>query len=148
VPNQPLPSTKVFAPSGLYPSPDMSTSIPEIASYGSWISPITSALIASESVGLAEVRLDSNDVYWESRPHERGRHVVVRRPLAGGEATDVIRAPFSARTRVHEYSSGAWAISDGTLYFSNDQARAGRKPDRRQRTSNTSLALNENLSIR
>src|SRR5580693_2571979 len=109
----------------------MSTSTPKIAPYGSWISPITSALIVSESVGLAEVRLDGNDVYWlESRPQEQGRQVVVRRPITGDEAIDVIRPPFSARTRVHEYGGGAWTISDGTLYFSNDQATAGRRADR------------------
>ena len=27
--------------------------------------------------------------------------------------------PFNARTRVHEYGGGAYAVRDGALYFSN-----------------------------
>jgi dipeptidyl aminopeptidase/acylaminoacyl peptidase len=110
----------------------MSTSPPKVAPYGSWPSPITSSLIAEESIGFGEVKLDGNDVYWlEVRPRDHGRWVVVRRALAGGKATDLIRSPFSARTRAHEYGGGAWTISEGTLYFSNDEVRPGREADGR-----------------
>jgi len=91
----------------------------KIAPYGSWKSPITSDLIAAQSVGLSEVRLDGEDVYWlESRPHEAGRSVVVRHaPKCSGE--DVNPAPFNVRSRVHEYGGGAWTVSDGVIYFSH-----------------------------
>jgi hypothetical protein len=53
---------------------------PAVAPYGSWKSPITSNLIARQSIKLSEVRLDGDDVYWlEDRPQENGRCVVVRR---------------------------------------------------------------------
>jgi hypothetical protein len=34
--------------------------------------------------------------------------------------TEVLPAPFSARTRVHEYGGGAFTVADGVIYFSND----------------------------
>jgi dipeptidyl aminopeptidase/acylaminoacyl peptidase len=87
------------------------------APYGSWRSPITSDLIVAQSIALSEVRLDGSDVYWlEGRPQEQGRYVVVR----GGERpTDLTPPPLNARTRVHEYGGGSWAVADGTVYFSN-----------------------------
>jgi dipeptidyl aminopeptidase/acylaminoacyl peptidase len=111
----------------------MSATPPQTAPYGSWRSPITSASIVAQSIALGEVRLDGDQVYWgEGRPQDNGRQTVVRRPLAGGAATDVVAAPFSVRSRVHEYGGGAWTVADGTLYFSNDQpGTEGRKPDRR-----------------
>jgi len=33
--------------------------------------------------------------------------------------SDVTPLPFNARTRVHEYGGGAFAVADGTVYFSN-----------------------------
>jgi dipeptidyl aminopeptidase/acylaminoacyl peptidase len=43
---------------------------------------------------------------------------VVRRRSDGG-TEDVTPAPFSARTRVHEYGGGAATVHRGTLFFSN-----------------------------
>jgi dipeptidyl aminopeptidase/acylaminoacyl peptidase len=92
---------------------------PLIAPYGSWKSPITSKLIASGTIGLAQAEVDGGDVYWiEMRPAEGGRCVVVRR-TSDGRTLDVTPAPFNARTRVHEYGGGAFAVADGTVYFSN-----------------------------
>jgi dipeptidyl aminopeptidase/acylaminoacyl peptidase len=91
---------------------------PKTAPYGSWKSPITSELIVAHSIGLSEVRLESDHIYWvEARPQEQGRHVVVRAADAG--AVDVVPSPFNARTRVHEYGGGAWTVAEGVLYFSN-----------------------------
>jgi dipeptidyl aminopeptidase/acylaminoacyl peptidase len=93
---------------------------PKSTPYGSWKSPITSDLIVAQSVALAEVRLDGDYVYWlEGRPQEQGRLVVVRADWHGGNATDMTRKPYSARTRVHEYGGGSWAVSRGNVYFSN-----------------------------
>jgi len=104
---------------------------PKVASYGSWKSPITSDLIVSETIGLGQIALDGVDVYWvESRPTEGGRYVVVRR-TPDGRTTDVTPPPFNARTRVHEYGGGAFAVADGTAYFSNfaDQRVYRQDPD-------------------
>jgi dipeptidyl aminopeptidase/acylaminoacyl peptidase len=93
---------------------------PKTAPYGSWPSPITSDLIVAQSVGLSDARLDGEYVYWlEGRPQEQGRLVLVRASWRGGNATDVTPKPFSARTRVHEYGGGSWAVSNGTVCFAN-----------------------------
>ena len=65
------------------------------------------------------VAVDGDDVYWvESRPAEGGRSALVRRS-ADGTVTDLGGPGFDARTRVHEYGGGAYAVSDGTVYASS-----------------------------
>jgi dipeptidyl aminopeptidase/acylaminoacyl peptidase len=92
----------------------------QIAPYGSWRSPITADLVAAAGAGLSGVALDGEDVYWiEARPTEGGRNVIVRRTGDGG-ISDVIAPPFNARTRVHEYGGGAFAVADGAVVFAND----------------------------
>jgi len=87
--------------------------------YGSWRSPISAELIASSEVGLEQIKFDGNDIYWiERRAHEGGRKVIVRRS-SDGTIADVTPAEFNARTRVHEYGGGDYAISNATLIFSN-----------------------------
>ena len=91
----------------------------EALPYGAWRSPITSELIVGETIGLADILVDGGDIYWiEGRPSEGGRNVVVRRAPDGGIA-DITPAPFSARTRVHEYGGGAALVYDGAIFFSN-----------------------------
>ncbi len=106
------------------------------APYGTWRSPITADMIASGTIGLDQVALDGEDIYWiEARPAEGGQHVVVRR-MPDGRTADVTPPPFSARTRVHEYGGGAYAVSGGTVYFSNfaDQRLYRQDPGARARS--------------
>src|SRR6266851_566905 len=89
------------------------------APYGSWKSPITSDLIVKESIGLSQVKMDGNDIYWiEMRPSEGGRQVIVRRTTSD-QNIDVTPREFNARTRVHEYGGGDYVAHDGVVYFSN-----------------------------
>ena len=90
-----------------------------VAPYGSWKSPITSELIVKGSIGLGQVAIDGADTYWiEVRPQEGGRSCIVRRS-AHGETVDITPRNFNARTRVHEYGGGDYAVAEGTIYFSN-----------------------------
>ena len=101
-----------------------------LAPYGSWISPITSDLIVSGSVGLSQCIIDGDDIYWiEMRPIESGRNVIVKQDLTG-QSIDINPAPLNARTRVHEYGGGDLAVSNGVVYFSNfgDQRLYVREP--------------------
>ena len=94
---------------------------PQVAPYGSWKSPITTDLVVSDSISPGQVVPDGQDIYWsEARPSEGGRSIIVRR-TPGGQVTDVLPAPFSARTRVHEYGGGAFTVDNGIIYFSNFQ---------------------------
>ena len=87
------------------------------APYGSWASPITTGLVASEGgVSFAYLDVSEDGVYWtESRPQESGRSALVFRPH-GGEPADVVPPGFNVRTRVHEYGGGAW-FRDGRVVF-------------------------------
>ena len=65
------------------------------------------------------VRWDGDDLYWsELRPYESGRIVVCRR-AAGGAISDVTPQGFNARSRVHEYGGGHYAVKGGTVFFTN-----------------------------
>ena len=103
----------------------------QTAPYGSWKSPITSDLIVKESIGLGQVKMDGDHIYWvEMRPSEGGRQVIVRQ-APDGSTVDVIPPGFNARTRVHEYGGGDYIANDSIVYFSNfsDQQLYRKAPD-------------------
>uniref|UniRef100_UPI00312B91ED S9 family peptidase n=1 Tax=Microcoleus sp. CAWBG640 TaxID=2841653 RepID=UPI00312B91ED len=90
-----------------------------ISTYGSWKSPITSDLIVSGTVGLGQITMDGEDIYWvEARPSEAGRNVIVRR-TPDGKISDVTPQPFNVRTRVHEYGGASFVVASGVVYFSH-----------------------------
>src|SRR5262245_1586071 len=91
----------------------------KIAPYGSWKSPITSDLIVQGSIGLSQLKLEGDTAYWiEMRPSEGGRQVIVRQDRDGNRR-DLNPPGFNARTRVHEYGGGEYAIDGDSVYFSN-----------------------------
>ena len=93
----------------------------KVAPYGSWASPITPDLLLKGTVHMRNqmVRWDGDDLYWsELRPHEGGRIVVCRRD-PDGTISDVTPGGFNARTRVHEYGGGHFAVSAGSVWFTN-----------------------------
>jgi len=91
-----------------------------IAPYSSWKSPITTDRVVGSAVSLGQIALDGPDICWsEMRPGEGGRYVILR--WRTGSMEEILPAPFSARTRVHEYGGVAFLVHDGVLYFSNDR---------------------------
>lgn len=77
--------------------------------YGSWPSPISADDVARAGVRLYFPQVVGDEVWWiEGRPEEGGRQTVVRRD-AGGHCTDLVPAPFNARSRVHEYGGLPYA---------------------------------------
>ena len=92
---------------------------PQVAPYGSWKSPITSDLIVSETIGIGDLCIDGEDIYWvEMRPAEGGRSVLVQRS-PDGSTIDLTLPAFNCRTRVHEYGGIAYTVFGGSVYFSN-----------------------------
>lgn len=91
----------------------------KIAPYGSWKSPITSAMVASGLIGLGQIELEDKDVYWcEMRPSDKGRHIIVKySPVKG--TVDINPPPFNARTRVHEYGGGSYKVVKNEVFFTN-----------------------------
>ena len=94
------------------------------APFGSWPSPFTPESVAASSPRIDGARFVGEDVWWgESVPAEGGRMTV--RSSTGDQ---VLPAPWSARSRVHEYGGGAWtADHDGTLYFVDAKDQRVRK---------------------
>ena len=87
--------------------------------YGSWRSPVTADAIVAGVIGLSQIQLDGDDIYWvESRPAEAGRNVVVR-GRGDGAVADVTPAGFNVRTRVHEYGGGSYRVYNGIVWFTN-----------------------------
>lgn len=90
----------------------------ETPAFGSWPSPLTAALVNAATPRIEGARFVGDEIWWgESVPEEGGRAAVRRRGRDGG-VQDVLPAPWSARSRVHEYGGGAWtATEDGVLLF-------------------------------
>ncbi|HEX2316954.1 MAG TPA: prolyl oligopeptidase family serine peptidase [Thermomonospora sp.] len=75
--------------------------------YGSWPSPVSAAGVAAAGLRLGHPLVHGDEVWWqESRPEEGGRTTVVH--LAGGRRTDLLPAPWDARTRVHEHGGRSY----------------------------------------
>ena len=91
--------------------------MPIVAPYGSWQSPITTDILATEGgVSLGYVDISAAGTYWvEGRPQENGRSALVFRPH-DGEPIDAVPPGFNVRSRVHEYGGGAW-FRDGDVLF-------------------------------
>jgi dipeptidyl aminopeptidase/acylaminoacyl peptidase len=93
----------------------------KVAQYGSWASPISIDLHLNGTVQMRNqmARWDGDDLYWsELRPGEKGRIVIVRRS-PDGAIGDVTPPGYNARTTVHEYGGGHYAVSGGTVWFAN-----------------------------
>jgi dipeptidyl aminopeptidase/acylaminoacyl peptidase len=90
------------------------------APYGAWTSPLGAAQVAAASLRFGDLVTTGAAAYWvESRPDEGGRAVLVR--WAPGDAPeDVLPAPWSVRTRAHEYGGGALAASADVVCFVHD----------------------------
>ena len=105
--------------------------------YGFWPSTITSDLVVADSIRLEQVALDGDAIYWtETQPQKQGRTFLYR-VGADGEPerlTPDYANAFSVRARAHEYGGGAFAVSEGVIYFSNNidqrlyRQDAGRPP--------------------
>lgn len=86
-------------------------------SYGTWESPIKSALIAENSITPLEIQIDEKgNVYWlELRPSEGGRYVL----RSNQQKEDLLAKPFNSRTRVHEYGGGSYIVQNDVVYFTH-----------------------------
>lgn len=89
------------------------------APFGSWPSPLSASALAQGSIQLGDLRAVNGELFWwESRPAEGGRYVVVT-PDGKDGIRELIAPPFNSRTRVHEYGGIPYVVSGGKLYFSN-----------------------------
>ena len=91
----------------------------QVATFGSWKSPITSDSIVSKTIGIGEIVVSDNHIYWlEKRPQEKGRNSVVAY-YGDRKIRNVTPNPMSVRSKIHEYGGGAYTVSENIVYFSN-----------------------------
>lgn len=94
--------------------------------FGAWESPITSKSITAGSVGIGNLNLVGETLYWtEGRPQEGGRTVLCRyapdsEDKNARNAVDVTPKESNIRTLVHEYGGGAliFGKSEDEIYIS------------------------------
>ncbi|MEV0591015.1 S9 family peptidase [Nonomuraea cavernae] len=85
-----------------------------------WPSPVSTTDVARSGLRLGWPRALGGQVWWvEDRPDEGGRTTIVRR-AADGTRRELLRAPWSARTRVHEYGGRPYDVTpEGDVVFAN-----------------------------
>jgi len=75
---------------------------------GTWNSPISPELLAEVGTSRAFTQTFNGQLFWdERRPSEAGRNVVVSL-----ERGDILPAPWSASTRVHEMGGLSWLVAE------------------------------------
>src|SRR5262249_2143497 len=114
--------------------------------FGTWPSAISAAQAARGSRRMGMMQASGDAIYWsESRPEEHGRQVIVR-AHPGGVREDILPAPYSARSRVHEYGGGELRAAGDTVYFINNEDQQvyalapGRRPQRITDAADTRFA--------
>ena len=94
-----------------------------IASFGTWLSPISAEDVASTSVYLslwiAQLYTDNDVLYALCMHPEQGGRGVVTRIDEDGNTEELTPMPFSCWTRVYEYGGPCFAVEKGVIYFSN-----------------------------
>lgn len=100
------------------------------AAPGTWESPISPQLLVTAGVSLGFVQVVAGEIYWdESRPDEGGRTAVVSKTQG-----DLLPAPWSAVTRVHEMGGLSWLVCNwrgetGLLFSEKSDQRIYWKAD-------------------
>ncbi len=95
---------------------------PATVAYGSWPSTISAESLARSTLGLGQIQVTEDGLFWlESRPAEGGRQVVVKAGMGeeGKESEDMFSDPYNARNKVHEYGGGDFLVHRGVLYFTH-----------------------------
>jgi len=93
------------------------------APFGSWDSPLQAAQVATAGTRLEQPQRHGDLVHWlERRPAEGGRTALMRD--LRGKRTELTPAPFSVRSRVHEYGGGSYCVAGAEAWFVNDQDQA------------------------
>ncbi len=97
---------------------------PDVAPYGTWISPVSANTLTERTVTLSQVRIDGPDIYWvEDNPRRQGRSVLLRRN-ALAQTSEVLPMLEGSRlvnvcTHVHERGGRAYAVKDGVIVISD-----------------------------
>lgn len=85
--------------------------------YGTWPSPLSAEAVAAAVPRIEGARFVADEVWWGQGVPAEGGRVTVRRRARDGTVSDLLPAPWNARSRVHEYGGGSWTEASGSLIF-------------------------------
>jgi dipeptidyl aminopeptidase/acylaminoacyl peptidase len=96
---------------------------PRRAPFGSWSSPLEAAQVAAGGKRIYQPCRIGDVVSWlELRPAEGGRTTLMQD--AHGRRTELTPAPYSVRSRAHEYGGGSYCVAGRDAWFVNDADQA------------------------
>lgn len=88
--------------------------------YGSWPSPISAQQVVEANDKPVELALQHGNLYWlQLKAEEDGRISLITRQ--GESEIELTPAPYSARSRIHEYGGGALLVAAQTIFFVHGQ---------------------------
>ena len=90
---------------------------------GQWISSISADLVAGKVLRFGGLSTIRDKVFWvEARPQENGRSVLVSWSKKQ-DYEDLVPAPYSVRSKVHEYGGGAFFAGQAGVFFVDDETQ-------------------------
>lgn len=92
--------------------------MPQIAPYGSWVSPVSAEASAKGRISLGDLRTANQQLYWTENVPAAGGKTAVFTMGADGLATALTPEVSNVRTRVHEYGGAAYVVAGDSVYFS------------------------------
>jgi dipeptidyl aminopeptidase/acylaminoacyl peptidase len=94
-----------------------SSTVPVMAPYGSWASPLRAELLAAGGIGFGDLRSADGRLYWTENVPARGGAIALF-SLAGEVPKQVTPDDANVRTRVHEYGGAPFVVAGATVYYS------------------------------
>ena len=92
--------------------------MPQVAPYGSWVSPVTAEALANGQVALGDLRNANQKLYWTESVPSAGGKIAVFTLGSDGVAASLTPTGSNARTRVHEYGGAPFVVAGDDLYYS------------------------------
>jgi dipeptidyl aminopeptidase/acylaminoacyl peptidase len=95
-----------------------------ILKFGCWPSKVSAEFVAGKALRFQTVQALGDSLYWtEQRPLEKGRAALMcarpNAPSPDNDPRELLAAPWSASTKVHEYGGNAFLATADTLFFVN-----------------------------
>ncbi len=91
----------------------------EIHKFGKWPSGVSAEFVAGKALRFQNVQALGPELYWSERHPEQDGRVTLMRTRFDGQAHELIEAPWSVCSKVHEYGGSAFLATDKTIFFVN-----------------------------
>lgn len=120
-------------------------SLPHLASFGTFLSPISSEMVVSDCVKLNFVDIDKDFIYFdEICPSEEGRTLICRQKKEGQEEV-ILPITFSSRTKAHEYGGKSFFIKDNDIFFISESDQQIYKIDSQHKIEPITISHKEDI---